>query len=261
MDAKAGHATQAADIAPVVASELSYGARFLRRHGVRLALVFAGVLVPLFGFGLLADELREDGGFFFDMPIMLVVHRLATVEVDAFFVGVSHVGYLWGVVPLNILVLAWLMWARRYRDGLFFGLGVGGSALLNLAAKGYFARMRPEVWLSVAPETSFSFPSGHAMGSASLAVALVLLAHGSRWQWLVAAGAALFVLLVGMARVYLGVHFPSDILAGWAAGAAWVFAMHQVVVHRAPAPPTTGAAPAQPDHITDAPGPTPTPAR
>lgn len=256
MDAKAGHATQATGIAPVVASELSYGARFLRRHGVRLALVFAGVLVPLFGFGLLADELREDGGFFFDMPIMLIVHRLATVEVDAFFVGVSHVGYLWGVVPLNILVLAWLMWARRYRDGLFFGLGVGGSALLNLAAKGYFARTRPEVWLSVAPETSFSFPSGHAMASASLAVALVLLAHGSRWQWLVAAGATLFVLLVGMARVYLGVHFPSDILAGWAAGAAWVFAMHQVVVHRAPPPPTTGPAAAEPDHITAPPAPT-----
>jgi membrane-associated phospholipid phosphatase len=115
-----------------------------------------------------------------------------------------------------------------------------GSLALNLAAKAYFARTRPDLWLSLAPETTYSFPSGHAMGSATLAVALALLAWHTPWRWPVAAAGALFVVLVGLSRVYLGVHYPSDILAGWMAATAWVVAMYQLT-STAPKPPAAAA--------------------
>ena len=226
----------------LLGSELRYGAQFIRRHPFRLLLPFVGVLVPLWIFAGLATELREDGVLFFDVPVLAWLHAHATPQVDAFFQVVSKVGYLWGVVPADVLLLGWMVWRRRYRDGLFFGLAVLGSLGINVAAKAYFARSRPDLWLSLTPETTYSFPSGHAMGSATLAVALALLAWRTRARWWVVAAGAVFMLLVGLSRNYLGVHYPSDILAGWMAATAWVVAVYQLVVAEAPAPPAAAAA-------------------
>ncbi|MBC7656104.1 MAG: phosphatase PAP2 family protein [Frankiaceae bacterium] len=186
--------------------------------------------------------MREDGILFFDIPTMVFLHQRATAGVDAFFSVMSQLGYLWGVVPANVLILGWLVVKRRHRDGLFFGLAVLGSLGLNLFAKNYFARVRPELWLSIAPEQTYSFPSGHAMGSVTLGVALTLLCWKSRWRWWVFAVATTFILLVGLSRIYLGVHYPSDIFAGWAAGTAWVVAMYHLVAREAPKPSASAAA-------------------
>ncbi len=120
---------------------------------------------------------------------------------------------------------------------LFAGLATVGSMLLNLAAKHVYARGRPALWTSIAPETTFSFPSGHAMGSITLAWVVVLLwwhLHDPRWRalrWPVTALAGAFVLAVGLSRIYLGVHYPSDILAGWAAASVWTVGMFGLVFY------------------------------
>ncbi|MEO8160496.1 MAG: phosphatase PAP2 family protein [Arenimonas sp.] len=237
---------------PVAAGgQIGYGARFLSRESLRILGVFLLVVLPLWGFAGLADELREGEGFFFDQPILLALHQIASPGIDALFVTISKLGYQLGVLPADVLIVAWLLYRRRYRDGLFFGLAVIGSLLVNLAVKGHFARLRPELWASIAPEMSYSFPSGHAMGSATLAAALVVLLWRPRWRWWALAGGMAFVLLVGISRVYLGVHYPSDILAGWTAAIAWVMAMHWLVASRAPLPVSTAAAPATHDAIAD----------
>jgi undecaprenyl-diphosphatase len=146
------------------------------------------------------------------------------------------------VVPLDALILVFLAVRRRFRDGLFFGLAVLGSAILNIVAKNHYARLRPDLWISLTPETTYSFPSGHAMGSATLALALVLLCWPTRGRWLVMVAGLSFVLLVGTSRVYLGVHYPSDILAGWSAAIAWTFGMYALVDQKAPPPPPSAAA-------------------
>ena len=225
-----------------VTGQLGYGLGFIRKHPWRLLLPFVGVLLPLWAFAGLATEMREDGFLFFDIPTMVFLHAQATDRVDAFFSVMSQLGYLWGVVPANVLILGWLVVRRRYRDGLFFGLAVLGSLAVNLFAKNYFARVRPELWLSISPETTYSFPSGHAMGSVSLGVAVTLLFWNSRWRWWVFAAASTFIVLVGLSRIYLGVHYPSDILAGWAAGTAWVVAMFHLVAREAPQPKADAAA-------------------
>ena len=250
---KVAAATSAATTQAVAATgtEIKYGFRFVTHESLRLLFAFLVILVPLSAFAGLADELREGQGFFFDAPIQLFLHRLATPGVDWFFVSMSKLGYQYGVIPVDVAIAAWLVWKRRYRDALFFLLAVVGSLLVNLGAKNHFTRLRPDLWASIAPEMSYSFPSGHAMGSATLATALVLLAWPTKWRWRASIPVVLFTLLVGMSRVYLGVHFPSDILAGWSAACAWVLAMHWLVAARAPPPPHHPDAPPAHDNIQD----------
>jgi undecaprenyl-diphosphatase len=141
----------------------------------------------------------------------------------------SRLGYQYGVIPFDIVLVAALWFRQRRRDAVFTATSFIGSALINIAAKHYYGRARPSLWESLAPETTFSFPSGHAMGSMTLATVLVLLAWRTRWRGPVIAVSALFVLAVGASRPYLGVHYPSDVLAGWAAALAWVVGVYVMV--------------------------------
>lgn len=218
-----------AEAAAALREDARFGLGFLRERWRRLLLLFAGLLLPLWGFGALAAELHEGEAFAFDAPLLLFARDLATHGFDRLFVAISALGYEWGVVPVDLALVAWLGLKRWKREGLFAGLALGGSALLNLATKQWFARERPSLWASIAPEATYSFPSGHAMGSMTLAWVAVLLAWRTRWRLPVSVAAVAFVVLVGMSRVYLGVHYPSDILAGWCAASAWAVTCYLLV--------------------------------
>ena len=209
----------------------------LRPYRLQLVMLFMGVLIPLCLFGVLAAEVTEQEGFFFDIPILMFMHSHATPLFDRTMLFFTHAGSRWSLVPIDILVFVFLMTQRHRASALFWGFAVGGAALLNLAAKNFFARIRPDLWPSLAPETTFSFPSGHSVGSMAFAVALVMLTWPTRWRWPVLLGATLFAFLVGLSRVYLGVHYPSDVIAGWAASLGWVVGL-SVIFHERPTHPT-----------------------
>jgi membrane-associated phospholipid phosphatase len=221
----------------LVADAVGYGVRFLGEHVWRMALWFLCLLLPLWGFAALVGEVHEKAVFPFDAPILNFLHALATPALNHFFVMMSLLGYLWGVVPVDAVIVVLLVALRRFRDGLFFGLAVMGSAILNIVAKNHYARARPDLWLSITPETTYSFPSGHAMGSMTLGMAVIILCWPTRWRWPVLVVSAIFILMVSVSRVYLGVHYPSDILAGWTAAIAWTFGMYVLVDQKAPPPP------------------------
>lgn len=212
-----------------MAGEARYALRALKRHGLRFALLFVALLLPLWGFAALADEVREGEAFFFDQPLLQWAQGWHSPAMDRVFLFFSGIGYQWGVVPFDIvLVIALALW-RKPREGAFAALALAGSGLLNIAAKQYFGRARPTLWESISPESTFSFPSGHAMGSMTLAAVLVLLAWRTRWRWLVIVLMVPFVVMVGASRIYLGVHYPSDIVAGWTAALAWVMGVYLVL--------------------------------
>ena len=215
------------------ADTLANGRRFIaglfREHGGRLVLLFLCLLAPLWLFVELADEIHELEDFYFDDALLLQAHALSGPSLDRFFMVLSALGYQWGVVPADIALTLGLLVARRWREATFAGVSLGGSALLNMATKQFFQRDRPALWESIAPEHTFSFPSGHAMGSATLAMVVLLLCWHTRFRWPVVVLAALFALAVGASRIYLGVHYPSDILGGWAAGVAWVSGVYLVL--------------------------------
>lgn len=198
--------------------------RWLARHGWRVLLVFVGLLLPMWAFAELADEVLEGEPFPFDEPLLHAARSISNEGLDTFFVWVSRFGYEYGLVPFDIALVLVLAALRHRREALFAALALGGSALLNMGTKALFGRDRPALWESIAPEATFSFPSGHAMGTATLAWVLVLLAWRTRWRWPVLVASAVATVLVGTSRVYLGVHYPSDILAGWAAASIWAAA-------------------------------------
>lgn len=198
-----------------------------------VTLLFFGVLLPLFTLGFLGSEVLEKEGFAFDEPILRLLHAHADATLDAVMVWSSRAGSALVLVPFNIIVAIYLYRQRVAARTWFWVLAVCGAALLNWLAKQSFARARPALWLSLAPETTYSFPSGHAMQTMAVATALTcLLWHRGPWRWAALALGGGFVLLVGISRMYLGVHYPSDVLAGWLASFAWVVGL--ALVKRVP---------------------------
>jgi membrane-associated phospholipid phosphatase len=192
------------------------------RHFGTLSMLFAGVLLPLWLFGSVAGEVVEKEPFSFDHPIMMFVHSHETPLLDSLMYFFTKAGSALTLVPLFVVVFVMLMRRGQRASATFWAVSVAGAALINFLAKQGFGRVRPDLWVSRVHETTYSFPSGHAMSTMAVVAALTFLLWKTRWRWIAAALGAVFVLMVSLSRVYWGVHYPSDILAGWAASLAWV---------------------------------------
>ena len=164
-------------------------------------------------------------------------HDPLTPVANAFAV----IGYWWCLGPVTVVVLVLLARYGRPWRAAYLGVVMLVEALLNWLLKVVFRRMTPGTNLGHA--SAYAYPSGHAMAAAAFATALVFVLWDTRWRrWGLAAGAA-FALLMGLSRVYLTVHWPSDVLAGWLLGfavAAWLRLVMDAVF--APAAPRAQAA-------------------
>lgn len=201
---------------------------FLLRHRASLPLLL-GVLLPLFVFTRLARELQEDGGFVADKPTLLFIHRLATPRFDRAVVLLSATAGVRAMPFMALLVALGLWKSGRPRQAEFFFLSVAGAAGIMQVVKLVMRRARPALWTSPAPEHDSSFPSGHSMASTSFGLATALLCWPTRWRYPVAGLATVYAVLIGLSRVYLGVHFPSDVLAAWTAAIAWTAGLYHVM--------------------------------
>ena len=207
-----------------------------RARWQRLAIAWALVLAPFLLWGELAENVWKRGSFRFDDPILLWLHGHSEAWRDRVMLGLSLVGGYPLLIVSVALALFFLLSSQR-RGAIFVALCIGGISALNVSAKLIFHRARPDLWVSLAPEHDYSFPSGHAMvSSAFVAMILALVwratrtrAHAGRWRLPSAIIGATFVLAVGLSRLYLGVHYPSDILAGWLASCAWIALVHIVM--------------------------------
>jgi membrane-associated phospholipid phosphatase len=205
---------------------------WIARHASDVALLFAGILLPLALFGMLAEDVAEGKTIGFDRPILDYAHARSSSFLDALMVGATHAGSALFLMPLDLLLLVWLLKRGRRWDALLWSATVIGAALINWLAKTMFARARPSLWISRIHEITYGFPSGHAMSTMAAFTALCVLAWPTRWRWFVLGIGGAFVLVVGASRVYLGVHYPSDILAGWAASLAWVAGLVGLIRYR-----------------------------
>jgi undecaprenyl-diphosphatase len=131
-----------------------------------------------------------------------------------------------GMSAIVVLAAALLLVRKMRASAVFLAVTAAAGALLNLGLKMIFTRARPDLTLAIASATWYSFPSGHAMGSFICFGAMAYLALRQPWPWraksAVLAFANTMVILVGLSRVYLGVHWASDIAGGWSAGAVWL---------------------------------------
>ncbi|ENO85274.1 phosphatase PAP2 family protein [Thauera linaloolentis] len=179
-----------------------------------------------------ADEVADGDAVTLDHALMLALHPQADAA--------AHGGPMWlqaaarditalgstTVLSLLVCVVAgFLLLLGRRRTALFVLASSISGALLTLLLKDAFARPRPDLLPHGDFVTTASFPSGHAMLSAivylTLGSLLARLAGARREKGYIMGAAVFFSAIVGLSRVYLGVHWPTDVLAGWAAGAAW----------------------------------------
>ncbi len=193
------------------------------------------VLGPLILFGLLAEDIYSRQNIRFDTPLLLRLHGHANTSLDAIMMFLSQVGGL-PILGYTALLITFWMWKKRRARWTFLLVAMVGTCLRNIALKTAFKRARPDLWLSIAPEHDFSFPSGHSMLSSTFVLALIVLAWKSGWPLWAKCAATLvglgFALGVISSRLYLGVHFPSDVLAGFCLSLSWVSLLSGILARR-----------------------------
>lgn len=177
--------------------------------------------VALLGiFGALAEDVWMKESFSWDAPLMLAVHRLSAPWLDQFMIFITRIGSpgLYLLTPLTIL---WLWRRRRHHAAIALAVSVAGAGLLSAALKIIFARPRPAVFPPLTVESTYSFPSGHTLVSIAYFgfIAYLLLQEKHRVAALVA---SLLAVLIAVSRIYLGVHYPSDVLGSLSIGLLWL---------------------------------------
>lgn len=202
--------------------------RFFLSHRAAFALVIIGV--GTFGFIALADEVMEGDTLPLDRSLLLALRAAGNGSswLEEIFRDFTALGGV-GVLGLLSMVSVGYLWLRGFRRAAAFVFAaIAGGLVLSLALKTGFDRPRPDLVSHGSMVYTSSFPSGHSMLSAMVYLtcgAMLATEHTQRRvQIYLIACAILMTSLVGFSRVYLGVHWPSDVLGGWAIGAAWASA-------------------------------------
>lgn len=198
----------------------------------RESLFMLTITVPLLIFAVLTVEVQNQKVLSIDQLSLKWLHAHATTALDQIMLLITTIGgEIWFAGLLGLILLAFLM-ARDWTKAGFLFLAVGGAAVLNPILKMIFLRPRPTLWVSLTPETGFAFPSGHATGSTALAAALVVLFWNSKWRIPILVLGLIYSSAVGLSRLYLGVHYPSDVLAGTMFSLAWVAILRWTILAR-----------------------------
>ena len=181
-------------------------------------------MLALFLFAWLGNEMVQGDTQHFDQAVREWVHSYASPAMTRVMNVFSLLGYNILIVELLIAlaVFAKLRWRRA---ALWLTVAMAGSLVLDLTLKYIYQRTRPTAYFGMAPH-SYSFPSGHAMCSfcfyGVLAGLLSARTKPLAWRLLIWFTAAALVMAIGLSRIYLGVHYPSDVVAGYLAATVWV---------------------------------------
>lgn len=202
-----------------------------RSGGVRTRLRAAGVTVAAAGVTGLAAELTDnvvdaDGATRLDRPVLdwVLAHRVPGLDPVA--VAVTDAGGTPAMAVLALVATGWLLLRGRRSAALLVAVAALGAAALVAGVKDAVGRVRPPLVDQLVVTTDPSFPSGHTPGSTVVVgVVAVVLAAGIRpllGRVAILVGAAVAVLLIGLSRLYLGVHWATDVLEGWLLGGLWL---------------------------------------
>lgn len=215
-------------------------------------VLLAGLIVAagLWGFVELSEVALDTAPHAFDTQILLAFRTagdtsdpIGPIWVEEAMRDITALGSTVVLVMLVAATVFYLLLAKRAATALFVLVSVAGGQVISSLLKATVDRPRPDLVSHLAEVQTLSFPSGHAMLSAvtylTLGALLARTAEGRTMKVYILGLAVLTTLLVGISRVYLGVHWPSDVLAGWCAGFAWAMlcwlAARVVLYHRNPA--------------------------
>jgi undecaprenyl-diphosphatase len=208
---------------------------FVRAEFVLVASL-AVIAAALLGFIEIADEMSEGEAHGFDMAVLQALHPDAANAsdpvgpqwLDHAAADLTALGSVAVLAVIALLVGGFLMLRRKWVETGLVAIAFAGGLAISQALKAVFDRQRPPEEYRAAEILNASFPSGHALLSAvvflTLGAMLAQAAKGRALRIYVMSAAIALTVIVGVTRVYLGVHWATDVLAGWAAGAAWATA-------------------------------------
>jgi undecaprenyl-diphosphatase len=204
----------------------------LREQGWWLLVVVTLVGGALSGFAELADEVADGETHAFDRAVMLSMREAGDPDepagpawVELVARDITALGGTAVLALLTIAVVGFMLLNRRWGGAIFVAVSVAGGSLISAGLKHLFDRPRPDLVPHAVEVTSASFPSGHAMLAMvtylTLGALLAEVQPRRRFKVYILSWAIVLTLFVGLSRVYLGVHWPTDVLAGWCIGSAW----------------------------------------
>ncbi|ODN71854.1 phosphatase PAP2 family protein [Methylobrevis pamukkalensis] len=194
-----------------------------------LIILFCGSLLA---FIQIAEEVSEDETHALDTAVLLALRNPADHAdpigppwLESAVKDITSLGSITVLTLLTLAAIGYLIAKGKRRNALIVAASVIGGMVLSTLMKNLFARPRPDLVAHLTDIHTMSFPSGHAMLSAATYLTLgALLARvepDRRTRAYVLGIAIVLTMLIGLSRIYLGVHYPTDVLAGWCAGAAW----------------------------------------
>lgn len=192
----------------------------------RAVILFGIAGLATYGFVELAELVVEGRADATDRAVALAIHRIDSPVLDQIFITITQLG---SNVMINVAVLATTIWLWRgghRRTAVILIVNAVVAQILMVALKIWIARPRPTLFDEITRPETFSFPSGHAMTAMAIygGIAAALITHYRHHRVAITAAAALLIAAIGFSRVYLGVHWPLDVLAGFAAGTPFVVA-------------------------------------
>ena len=200
--------------------------RLIEYLGLSLLLGMVAAIATLIFFGWLTDEVLEGDARRFDDATRAAVHTLASPAMTSVMHFLSFLGstiFLTIATVVVIVVFALRKWGREAR---LFALTMIGASLLNITLKLAFKRARPEPFFDLTAPSTYSFPSGHSLASCCFFAGLAAILSGRvksrRARTIIWTAASIMFLLIGLSRIYLGVHYTTDVIAGFSAALIWI---------------------------------------
>lgn len=197
-------------------------------------ILFAIALAATFVFLVIADELREGDLDELDTQISMAVHHRQTPVLDVLMILCTMIGTGPVFITVNCAVGYWAYKRGRNSYILVLVANLIIAIVVNPVLKQIFARARPTLVEVIQRPDTYSFPSGHAMSAMVVfgSIATVIIALRPKLKPFVMACAGILIAGIGVSRVYLGAHWPMDVLAGWASGVPFLIATVHII-HRA----------------------------
>jgi undecaprenyl-diphosphatase len=196
------------------------------RLGPRMGVGLLAAVIVTVLFAVLASEMREGETQRFDDALRMTVYGVASPRATTVFRAITQLGSPLFLLPLTIVFSLIFLRLRRIRGAILLTATMVGVSLLNWILKAVFQRPRPLPFFGLTVPASYSFPSGHSLAAfcfyGALAALVTARMRSTFWSALVWAGAVVVIVGVGFSRLYLGVHYPSDIIGGYATGFVWV---------------------------------------
>jgi len=208
---------------------MTFRKRLLQKLSLSLLLGLTAAISVLVFLAWLTDEVLEGGTRAFDEAIRRAIHQIASPTLTTLMRGISFLGSTQFLFIATTVIVIWFIFRRWKREAILLAITMIGASLLNITLKLAFKRVRPEPFFNLATPKSFSFPSGHSLASfcffGALAVILNARIGSRRLRLVISVTAAVLVLLIGISRIYLGVHYPTDVIAGFCAALIWTGAV------------------------------------